>query len=215
MPKFSLDINGIDQGAAEGREAWAGEIPPTGTYKGILKVVQLKTISQEASVEANRGKPKLNIGVELTEAGQYSGYVAWANINLVDQSIPYVNQFLISLTDGSDAQFAAIKKAFYPPNGFVTDDRKQHITAIGKWKIESPEGTIPVLVSVKKRGYIPKGNNETTFVADVDSFLIGGGGAKGVGAKVTQVAEVPEEEAAVVLEDEDGATVFADEEANA
>lgn len=221
MPKFSLDINGVDQGAAEGREAWSGEVPPTGTYKGILKVVQIKKISDTASVEANRGKPKLNIGVELrdTPDGKYDGYVAWNNTNLVESSIPYVNQFLMALTDGSDSQFAAIKKAFYPPNGFVTDDRQQHVVSIGKWKVNSPEGDIPILVSIKKRGYIPKGSNETVYVADVDSFLVGGGGAKGVGPKVTTPEEVPVEEAEIELVEEDetgedeGGEVFGAEDA--
>lgn len=222
MPKFSLDINGVSAGAAEGREAWAGEVPPTGTYKGILKVVQIKEISQDAKVEANRGKPKLNIGVELTDCSdpKFNGYLTWNNLNLVDSSIPYINQFLLALTDGSDSQFEAIKKAFYA--GFVTDDRKQHVTAIGKWKINSPEGTIPVLVSCKKRGYKPAGSDETAFVTDISSFLIGAGGAKGVSGATSPAETVVEEEATIVVEDEEepdvsGESVFeeVEEEANA
>lgn len=213
MPKFSMDINGASQGAAQGREAWAGEHPPTGSYEGILKVVQVQKISDTATVVANRGKPKLSIGVELvnTPEGKYDGYIAWSNLNLVDSAIPYINQFLIALTDGSDAQFDAIKKAFYA--GFVTDDRKIHVTAIGKWKIGSPEGTIPIKVSLKKRGYIPNGSQETVYISDINSFLLGGGGAN-VGAAVAagpQVDEVEEETVGVELEDESG-EVFAEEE---
>lgn len=211
MPKFSLDINGVSQGAAEGREAWAGDHPPTGTYQGVLKVVQVDKISDTAKVEANRGKPKLRIGVELkgTE-GKYDGYLAWSNLNLIDSSIPYVNQFLISLTDGSDEQFATIKKAFY--GGFVTDDRDIHVKSIGQWKINSPEGEIPVVVSLKKRSYVDN-SGATQTISDINSFLLGGGGAKNTGAVKTQAPEeAPEEEASIELEPEDDGSVFADEE---
>lgn len=226
MPKFALDINGIKEGAAEGRKEWEGEIPPTGTYEGILKVVQIQRISDEAPIPANRGKPKLNIGVELrnTPEGKYDGYLTWNNLNLVESSIPYVNQFLMALTDGSDLQFEEIKKKFYA--GFDTDERQQHVTGIGKWNINSPEGTIPILVSCKKRGYVPKGSNETVFITDIKSFLVGGGGG---GVKVTnpagpETSDVVEEEAQIALDteeesaepeaepDADGASVFGTEE---
>jgi len=104
MPKFSLDINGVGAGAAEGRAGWSGELPPTGAYTGKLKIVTVGAISQAAKNPANRGKPKFNVGVELfdTPEGKYDGFMAWGSLNLIDSGIPYINQFLHALTDGSD-----------------------------------------------------------------------------------------------------------------
>jgi hypothetical protein len=205
-----MDINGVNQEAAAGREAWAGELPPTGSYEGVVKVILVQTISDTAQVVENRGKPKLSVGVELqnTPEGKYDGYIAYNNLNLIDSSIPYINQFLLALTDGSDSEFEEIKKAFY--GGFVTDERKQHVTAIGRWKTNSPNGTLPIKVSVKKRSYKDK-SDETQYVSEVSSFLVGGGKK----TSTSGPASAPVEEADVDLVDEDeevsGDSVFEDE----
>src|SRR5215475_3938680 len=147
MPKLDLSIDGTGQGVAQGREAWGGELPPTGSYEGILKIVSLGVIRQQSEQWA--GKTKLQIGVELrnTPQGKYDGYLAWGTLNLIDPSIPFVNQFLMSLTDGSDEQYAAIEKAFYT-TGATIDERKKHILKIGRWNINSPEGLLPIQISL-------------------------------------------------------------------
>lgn len=207
MPKFSLDINGVGAGAAEGRAGWSGELPPTGSYQGKLKIVSVGAISQTAKNPTNRGKPKLNIGVELcnTPDGQYDGFVAWGSLNLIDSGVPYVNQFLHALTDGSDKSITAIEKAFYE-TGPIVDDRQQHILKIGGLKVESPNGELPIRVSVKKSSYFNPETKQTTESSRIESFLPGGGTAVKA-AKTSTPETVIEEE-----DDDDIDDIFEDDE---
>lgn len=192
--KLSLDINGIGAGAAEGRAGWGGELPPTGAYNGRVKIITVGQISQTAKNPANRGKPKLNVGVELygTEGGKYDGFVAWSNLNLIDSGVPYINQFLHALTDGSEKAVLAIEKAFYN-DGPVCDENRQHVLKIGAYTINSPKGDLPIRVSIKKSSYFNPETKQTTESSRIESFLMGGGTApKTNGA--TKVETVIEEE---------------------
>jgi hypothetical protein len=206
MPKFDLDINGVGAGAAEGREAWKGEAPPTGTYEGILKILSVDVISDQSADWA--GRPKLRVGVELrnTPGGKYDGYLAWGNLNLIDPSIPFVNQFLLALTDGSERQQKAIETAFYVTKPDL-DNRKKHIVDIGRWHIGSPEGQLPIKVSISNKGFFNEKTKQTTQQVRIESYLLGGG-AGPLGAGNGSVDEIPEEETAVELEPED---MYADE----
>lgn len=205
MPKFSLDINGVGQGAAEGRAGWSGELPPTGAYNGKLKIVSVGAISQAAKNPANRGKPKFNIGVELcdTPEGKYDGFVAWGGLNLIDSGVPYINQFLHALTDGSDKSIAAIEKSFYQ-DGPIVDDRQQHVLKIGTLKVDSPNGELPIKVSIKKSSYFNPETKQTTESSRIESFLMGGGTAK---PTVTKKETVVEEEEDIDVDD-----IFDDED---
>jgi len=202
MPKFSLDINGVGQGAAEGRAGWAGELPPTGAYTGKLKIVSVGSISQTAKNPANRGKPKFNVGVELfnTPEGKYDGFVAWGSLNLIDSGIPYVNQFLHALTDGSDKSCGAIEKSFYE-TGPIVDDRQQHVVKIGNYVVDSPNGELPIKVSIKKSSYFNPETKQTSESSRIEAFLIGGG----------SVARASKVGAPVVVEEEDVDDIFDDE----
>lgn len=195
MPRLSLDINGVGAGAAEGRAAWSGELPPTGAYSGKLKIVSVGAISQAAKNPSNRGKPKFNIGVELvdTPEGKYDGFVAWGSLNLIDSGVPYINQFLHALTDGSEKSIAAIEKAFYE-TGPVVDDRQQHVLKIGTLKIDSPNGELPIKVSIKKSSYFNPETKQTTESSRIESFLPGGGAAVKSGAVSKPEAVIEEEE---------------------
>ena len=171
MPKFNLDINGVDVGAAEGYEAYGGPLPKTGSYPGKLKICQIVYTSQTAK---NPNKPMLKIGVELTDCDppEAVGFVAFRNIVLIDSVIPFANQFLLALTDGSDAEFEKIKKAFYV-NGPVVDESKKNILRIGTWKINSPTGELPVKVSVKQRSYLSNSvPPESKTSCGIESFLL-------------------------------------------
>lgn len=207
MPKFSLDINGVGQGAAEGRAGWSGELPPTGAYSGKLKVVSLGQISQAAKNPANRGKPKFNVGVELTGTpdGKYDGFMAWGSLNLIDSGIPYVNQFLHSLTDGSDKSITAVEKAFYEA-GPVVDDRQQHVLKIGSLSVNSPNGELPIRVSIKKSSYFNPETKQTSESSRIEAFLIGGGTAVKAGGTIKAETVVEEEDDDIVddiFDDED------------
>ena len=206
MPKFSLDINGQGQEAAEGRAGWSGELPPTGAYSGKLKIVSIGAISQQSKVPANRGKPKLSIGVELvdTPEGKYDGFVAWGNLNLIDSGIPWVNQFLHALTDGSEKSIAAIEKAFYN-GGIVVDDSQKHVVKIGSLVIDSPNGEIPIKVSLEKSSYYNPETKTTTESSKIKSYLMGGGVAVKPAGTTTPETPIEEEDDDLddLLEDED------------
>lgn len=206
MPKFSLDINGVGAGAAEGRAGWSGELPPTGAYNGRLKIVSVGAISQAAKNPANRGKPKFNIGVELcdTQDGKYDGFMAWGSLNLIDSGVPYINQFLHALTDGSDKSISAIENAFYK-DGPIVDDRQQHVVKIGTLKIDSPNGDLPIKVSIKKSSYFNPETKQTSESSRIESFLMGGGNAKPTAASKPET--VVEEEEDIDVDD-----IFDDEE---
>lgn len=206
MPKFSLDINGVGAGAAEGRAGWSGELPPTGAYTGKVKVVSVGAISQAAKNPANRGKPKFNVGVELsnTPEGKYDGFMAWGSLNLIDSGIPYINQFLHALTDGSEKSITAVEKAFYEA-GPIVDDKQQHVLKIGNLLVNSPNGELPVKVSIKKSSYFNPETKQTTESSRIEAFLMGGGTAVKAGGTTKAETVVEEEE-----DDLDG--LFDDEE---
>lgn len=172
MPKFNLDINGVGAGAAEGREQWSGEAPPTGTYEGVLKVMSVGVIANQSS--ANYGKTKFSIGVEFNSKDpnyrKYNGFIAWGNLNMIDSSVPYINQFLHTLTNGSESEKTEIEKAFYG-GGIVVDERKKHVTKIGKWNIGSPEGGLPIRVSVSSKPFYNETTKQTTQQVRVESYL--------------------------------------------
>lgn len=203
MPKFSLDINGVGAGAVEGRAGWSGELPPTGAYTGKLKIVTVGQISQAAKNPANRGKPKFSVGVELcnTPEGKYDGFMAWGSLNLIESGIPYINQFLHALTDGSDKAITTIEKAFYEAGPVVDNDQK-HVLKIGPWVIDSPNGELLIKVSIKKSSYFNPETKQTTESSRIESFLLGGGTA----AKPSKAQ--PEQ----VVEEEDDDDIFDDEE---
>lgn len=169
------------------------ELPPTGAYNGKLKIVTVGEISQAAKNPANRGKPKFNVGVELcnTPDGKYDGFVAWGSLNLIESGVPYVNQFLHALTDGSEKSITAMEKAFYE-SGPVVDDRRQHVLKIGTIKVDSPNGELPIRISIKKSSYFNAETKQTTESSRIESFLLGGGST--IKAKPSTVEEVVEEE---------------------
>lgn len=204
MAKFNLGINGTEQGAAEAREAWSGEFPPTGTYDGVVKIMALDKIGPEAK---NAGKDKVKIGVELRsktpeQDKKYDGYIAWGNLSLIESAIPYINQFLLALTDGSDAAFDKVKKAFYDA-GPTVDERKKHILKIGAYTIDSPEGELPIKVSLVNKPYYNEKTKQTIDSVSISSYLAGGGstpkGAVSAGPETSTV----EEEGTVDLDPED------------
>lgn len=139
MPKFNLTINGVNSEVAEGRDQWSGPLPPKGSYPAVLRLVKVKQIK-------GKSDNRLQIMVTLNTKDEYDGCPVFGGVNLTDQGIPYVNQFLKALSDGSDASFTKIKKAFY--GGFVVDEKKENVLKIGTLKINSPEGELPIKISL-------------------------------------------------------------------
>ena len=214
MPKFNLNINGVDVDAAEGREQWAGPLPPKGSYPAILKLVKVKQIKGKTD---NR----LQIMVTLNTGDQFDGCPVWGGVNLTDQGMPYVNQFLQSLTDGSEAEFTKIKKAFY--GGFVVDEKKENVLRIGTWKINSPEGQLPVLISLGHNTYQPpadaSGNQQPARTsAQIASFLLSGGTSSAGSSDADEVVAEEDDDDSdldVDAEADDDGSIFDDEDEDA
>lgn len=199
MPKFNLSINGVNEEAAEGREQWSGPLPPKGSYPAVLKMVKVKKIK-------NKSDNRLQIMVLLDTDDEYNGCPVFGGVNLTDQGIPYVNQFLQSLTDGSDAAFTKIKKAFYA--GFVVDEKKENVLKIGTLKINSPEGELPIRISLTHSTWEGKTNPQ------ISSFLMAGDGD--VGNRDAEddepVEEDDDEDVEEADDDDDDDGVFDDED---
>lgn len=207
MAKFDIGINGVNADVATGREQWGGELPPTGSYEGVLKILSTGVIGETAK---NAGAPKLSVGVELrnTPGGKYDGYLAWGNLNLIESSLPYINQFLLALTDGTDPQFEAIKKAFYVTKP-ITDERKKHIEKIGKWNVNSPNGELPIKVSISNKPFFNQVTKVTTNQVRIESYLVSDN-ATSVSSSGPEKPIEEEEENIVDLESEED---YADDDA--
>lgn len=160
MPKFNLNINGVDVEAAEGREEWKGPLPPKGSYPAKLRLVQVKQIK-------GKSDNRLSIMAVLDtkndpDRAQYDGCPVWGGVNLTEQGIPYINQFLQAIsTDETD--YLKVKRSFYA--GFVTDEKKVNVLKIGTKRINSPEGELSIMISLGHNFYDGKTN------AKIGSFL--------------------------------------------
>lgn len=181
MPKFNFGLDVTDVDAAEGFGDYEGPLPPNGAYDGRLKVVKIAKIKSEK----NAGKLRLQIGVEITHP-DFKGYFAWGGVNLTDQGAPFVNQFLRAITDGSDSEFNAIRKAFSSSAGVVVDEKKENVLKIGKWKIDSPQGELPIKVQLKQRTW------DGVTRAGVQTFLLREDGALSDDDSVVEEGEIAE-----------------------
>lgn len=202
MAKFKTGLSVKDAGKAEGYQVWDGELPPSGSYTGVLKVFSLSKIT--STENGNEGKDKAFIGVELrdTPGHRYDGYVVGGNLNFIEGSEAYVNQFLYALTDGTEAQYSSIKKAF--DAGFDVDERKKHVLKIGRWNVNSPKGELPIKVSISNKPFYNERTKVTTNNVRIESYLLSDDSVGVNGSAPDDVVE--DEEPAVVIaeEDEDG-----------
>ena len=158
MPKFKGGF-GINADEAIENEfdgstlGYQGPTPPAGPFRGILKRLEMKRTSETAQKYPNN--PMLNILVEIKEPegspkAKYNGYGIWNNQLITEQSQPYVNAFLNSLAGGDEKKARAIKTWFWKEQINTERSDGGHILAIGKFKINSPDAEIPVIVSTKR-----------------------------------------------------------------
>ena len=184
MAKLNFGIaDATEVAAASGYPVYEGPMPPAGVYRGKLKVVKVGKIGSGD----NKGKSRLMTVVTIDDPKhpEYRGCPAFGGLNITEQGVPYVNQFLDSQTDGSDKATSAIRKAFWN-TGPIVDDAKEHIKKIGRTNVNSPSGEIEVVVATTLGTY----QGKTTV--NVGQWL---GLADGASAS--------EEKAEVVDEDED------------
>lgn len=155
MPRIDFGINldtAREAGLVEGFSNYEGPTPPAGSYRGILKVLRLKKITKAG---ANQGKSRLQIGVEIKHP-EYDGFFLWGGLNLINEptSLGFVNQFLNSLGDGSEASLLKKQKAMFGPGPDVDDSGiNVEVLKIGDALIDSPNGERPILITIKKNRY--------------------------------------------------------------
>lgn len=133
---------------------YTGDDPPKGAYKGILKMLTLKN--------NKNNDPMLNGLVEFrADKGdkkntKYNGFGLWFNLNITDQGKGHVNQFLNSLSDGSEIGMRKIQNSFWN-EGCLTEkrlgpnvgDSAGNVLRIGPLKVGSPEGGLPISVLIR------------------------------------------------------------------
>lgn len=156
MPRVKWDIDGKGVTAAGGQGGYSGPDLPKGSYVAKVKRMTLGRIKSQG---ANHNKPRISVLLEVCgpeSAKQYFGAPVWDGLNIIDSSVPFVNAFLHGLTNGSDSEKKAVESAFWPPNGPMTKkeankagDEVIHITKIGKYNINSPQGEQLVQITVR------------------------------------------------------------------
>lgn len=162
--KVKWDVDG------KGEEAWGGsgtryegKPPPKGVYIAKIKRITMSKIKSEA----NKGKPRLNVLLEVVggqgadglndEDYQYLNAPIWDGVNVIKSQAGRANMFVHALTDGSDDAKREVENAFWPPHMNVkaervakrNGDEEVHIKSIGKYQINSPNGNILVKVVTK------------------------------------------------------------------
>lgn len=159
MPKINFGVDGVGKEL----EGYSGKPPKPGIYTGKLKRLEYtKTKGGQ-----NPGTPMLKAMVVIDgpkSAKEFHGAAVWRNLVIMDSTVGFVNQFLNSLTDGSDTQIKKIQNAFWRENATVVND-EGHITKIGGFKIGSPEGERDVVIQVKNRKY------EGAIQAEIGSWI--------------------------------------------
>lgn len=195
MPKMNFGIaDAADVAAAQGFEPYKGELPPNGVYEGVLKVCKIGKIGSGTDKGKNSLKP--TIILDDPDYPEYNGCPAFGNLNLTDQGVPYVNQFLESLTDGSEKAKADIRKAFWK-TGPIVDDAKEHLLRIGKVQVNSPKGEIRITVGTKTSTY-----NGNTSVK-IQQYMLTEGSGAGPSESEAEVVEAEEDSVAEVDSDEE------------
>ena len=147
MPKINFGMaDAADVEASQGFPVYKGDLPPNGAYQAAVKVVKIDKIGSGN----DKGKSRLKIVaiIDDPEYPEYKGCPAFGNLNLTEQGASYVNQFLESLTDGSEAQKKAVRNAFWK-TGPIVDDAKEHIVRIGKVQVNSPRGELVVVIGTR------------------------------------------------------------------
>lgn len=192
MVRIKFGVTDAIEAEPTGGKRYEGPVPPRGVYRGVLKRLGIKNNA--------KGNPMLYGMIEFrakakSPDAKYDGYGLWLQQNVTDQGKGFVNQFLDALTDGTDEARKKLRTQFW--NGGIDAEKSLrdgdpksdggHISRLGSLKVNSPEGSIPILVSTKL-GADLKGNERL----EVDRYL-------------TPRAEEPdEEEYDEEVEDEDG-----------
>ena len=106
MVRIKPEFDGSDSKLED--NFYDGPPPTPGTYRGKIKKMGLAKIGSGE----NKGGNRIALVLEITD-GKFKGAGVMHSLNMTKQGAPFVNQFLEALTDGSDAQRAGIRNAFW------------------------------------------------------------------------------------------------------
>lgn len=164
MPKLMKPpIDG--RGATAGEGFYDGPLPKPALYKGKVSYLALGKIKSGT----NSGQQKLVVMCTITE-GPFKGAGVGKNLQLSEQGAGWVNQFLHSLTDGSEAQKKGIEEAFYGTGYVLADETKNGLTPILKiGKKTNPVGVACNFVVTNRT--IEEGDRKGETVADISRFV--------------------------------------------
>lgn len=146
---------------------YAGPTPPSDTYKGIVRFLKM------AAKPNKNGDPMLKGGVVINEPAtsakaKYNGYVVNFNLNISDQGVPFVNQFLDAISGGSKQ----VRERFWD-KGVQTAkseaDKDRPIVAIGGLKVPD-KGGFTVTMNTRPNNYTSQGKNIEAL--QVGAFLL-------------------------------------------
>lgn len=152
-------------------EDWSDEIsnrydgpPPTpGIYKCTINGAWRTKVKEGSD---NAGTDLILISVKIAD-GKFKGATVLTNLIMMKSSAWKINQFLVSLTDGSEKQIEALKKWFYQIGWNVSDSEPeklgQRIIGIGK---KFPIDDKPLFVELKNGTY------EGAIRPEVDRFVV-------------------------------------------
>jgi len=187
MPKWEFSLNSESANKDLGKGFYTGPVPPIGNYWCLLKKI---TIGPNSNKD-----PMFKILLEIKEPEdgrpEFNGYGIWENLNVIDASAPWLNNFVDAL-DGQEQ--SPLRKLFVPGGGGVAYDSSGNVTKMGHVK---PLNKM-LLVSTKAGGD-QFGNPRL----DVARYLIG-----------SEAPEIPEEdeEPSVALGEEDEGEFYTEEE---
>lgn len=164
MAKMKWDLNGRGVAPKQPGEGnnYNGPDLPKGSWPAKIKRMTVHEIQSKA----NLGKPRISVLLEvqsnLLEGKEaYHGAPVWDNLNIIDSAIPFVNGFLHSLSNGTEAGKRAIESAFWDEDkgpdfrkvkvekGNRAGEVDTHIVKIGKVQINSPKGEVMVQITTR------------------------------------------------------------------
>jgi len=196
-PPAEYDPNNV----LTGGDWYDGPLPKPGFYTGPIKKVML-----QKGTKGVRWMVLCEIG-----SGPFkgAGVVKW--LQPEGQNIPWFNQWLHSMTDGSEAQMRGITKAFAEIGYTVDKDDKDRIVLVKIGKNFNPIGK--VIGFVVKQRTIEQGDRAGEVVAEISRFAVPKGGAddedEGSAEDVLDDTETVEDVETEV--DSDGLDEFAEE----
>lgn len=163
-----------------------GPPPKPGNYQGRVKSFYLTKIESEGE---NKGKTRLDLLIEITAKGdgsetEFAGAGVFHSLNETEQGARFLNQFLRSITDGSEEEWKAVRKAWWRQEKQVGDTetirgkKMVPVLRFGKWQPQEKQLTTTF---VTRMGTYKFGERKGEPMAEIAYFItpkVSGGAAQ-------------------------------------